>query len=146
MTAINIAGKFEAPTAAQLAAAETWVARFAEIWAHPDPEALRPLMHEDTRNLIPPMTEPGDRETVVAYFKGALAQLPDFHMEIIRWAVTGDAIMMEWEGHATVAGKPLSWRGVDRVCLRDGKTYDGQVYWDPRRVAEMVAEAIGAAG
>lgn len=133
---------YDAPTTAQLASAEAWVAKFAENWAHPDPEGLRPLMHENTRNLIPPMTEPGDREAVVAHFQGVMRMLPDFRMRIVRWAPVGDTVMIEWEGQAAVAGKPLTWRGVDRISLRDGKTYEGQVYWDTRRVAELVAEAV----
>jgi hypothetical protein len=27
----------------------------------------------------------------------------------------------------------LTWQGVDRVCLREDRTYRGQVYWDTRR-------------
>jgi len=29
--------------------------------------------------------------------------------------------------------------------LRDGKTYEGQVYWDTRGVAEKVAQAVSEA-
>ena len=146
MTTSSTAQSYLAPTPAQLAAAETWVAKFAANWDHPDPDGLRPLMHEDTRNLIPPMAEPGDREGVVAHFKGVLQMLPDFRLRILRWAPVADTVMIEWEGSASVAGRPLTWRGVDRISLRDGKTYEGQVYWDTRRVAEMVAEAIAMGG
>jgi hypothetical protein len=31
--------------------------------------------------------------------------------------------------------------GVDRFNIRDERMYQGQVYWDTRRVAEQVAEA-----
>jgi len=41
-----------------------------------DADSLRDLMHPDTRNLIPPMTEPGDSETVVERFRGELNRLP----------------------------------------------------------------------
>ena len=146
MTTSSTAQSYLAPTPAQLAAAETWVAKFAANWDQPDPDALRPLMHEDTQNLIPPMAEPGDREGVVAHFKGVLQMLPDFRLRILRWAPVADTVMIEWEGSAAVAGQPLTWRGVDRISLRDGKTYEGQVYWDTRRVAEMVAEAIAKGG
>ena len=62
-----------------------------------------------------------------------------------RWAPVADTLLLEWEASATAAGKLLYWRGVDRVSLRDGKTYEGQVYWDTRRVAEMIAEATQGA-
>jgi ketosteroid isomerase-like protein len=137
--------RHHAPTAAQLAQAEDWVARFAANWARPNSETLHDLMHADTRNLIPPMKEPGDRDGVVAHFQGVLQMIPDFRLEVIRWAATADTVMVEWQGSATVAGKELGWRGVDRISLRDGKTYEGQVYWDTRGVAEMIAQAVSEA-
>jgi hypothetical protein len=60
--------------------------------------------------------------------------------------------MIEWQASATVAGQALNWQGVDRFNLRGDRMYKGQVYWDTRRVAEQVAEAVkraqqgGAAG
>lgn len=137
--------RYQAPTPAQLAQAENLVARFAANWAEPSPDDLRDLMHADTRNLIPPMTQPGDREGVVAHFKGILQMIPDLRLQIIRWAAVADTVMVEWQAHATVAGKALNWRGVDRMSLRDGKTYEGQVYWDTRGVAEMIAQAASEA-
>ena len=137
--------RYQAPTPEQLIQAEEWVARFAANWAKPEPDGLRDLMHVDTRNLIPPMTQPGDREGVVAHFKGVLQIIPDFHIKIIRWAAVADTVMIEWQGSATVAGKSLDWQGVDRISLRDGKTYEGQVYWDTRGVAEKVAQAVSEA-
>lgn len=137
--------RYQAPTSAQLAQAESWVARFAAVWAKPNSDALRDLMHADTRNLIPPMAEPGDREEVVAHFAGVLRMIPDFHLKIVRWAAVADTVMIEWQAHATAAGKPLDWRGVDRISLRDGKTYEGQVYWDTRGLAERIAKAAAEA-
>jgi hypothetical protein len=136
---------YVAPTPAQLAAARDWVQRFEERWRNPNPDTLRDLMHEDTRNLIPPMKVPGNRETVIEHFRTVLERVPNFKLRIIRWAPVADSLMLEWEGSATVAGKALSWRGVDRVSLRDGKTYEGQVYWDTRRLAEMMTEAVQSA-
>jgi ketosteroid isomerase-like protein len=139
-------GSYVVPTPAQLAAATDWVRRFEERWLNPDADSLRDLMHEDTRNLIPPMKVPGDREAVVEHFRTVLARMRNFKLRIIRWAPVSDSLLLEWEGTAVVAGKALSWRGVDRVSLRDGKTYEGQVYWDTRGVAEMIAEAVQSQG
>jgi ketosteroid isomerase-like protein len=130
-----------APTEQQLAAAKDVVARFAASWDRPDADSLRDLMHPDTRNLIPPMTEPGDREAVVEYFRAALGRLPDMRLKIIRWAATGDAVMVEWEATASVAGQPLSWTGVDRFNIRGDRIYQGHVYWDTRELAARMATA-----
>jgi SnoaL-like domain len=133
--------KYIPPTDAQLAAANDWVTRFSQHWQKPDPDRLRELMHPDTQNLIPPMTTPADQEGVVGLFKQVLDQFPDLRIEVLRWAPSGDAVMIEWLASATVGSKLLEWQGVDRVCLRDNRTYQGQVYWDTRRVAEQVAQA-----
>jgi len=132
---------FEPPTDTQRDAAANWVAGFAERWESLDPNRLRDLMHADTRNLIPPMTAPADREGVIEHFSKTKAQIPDLRLQVERWAASGDAVFIEWRAHATIAGRALTWRGVDRVRLRDGRTYEGEAYWDTRRVAELVAEA-----
>jgi ketosteroid isomerase-like protein len=138
--------KYLAPTPAQLEAAQDLVARFAARWDRPDADSLRDLMHPDTQNLIPPMTSPGDREAVVELFRGVLRMLPDMRLEVIRWAPTGDSVMIEWRATATVAGQVLSWTGVDRFGIRGDRMYEGHVYWDTRALAERVALAIQAAG
>ena len=132
-------------TPEQLAAARDIVGRFAARWQHPDADSLRELMHADTRNLIPPLREPADREGVVELFRGVLQQLPDMRIEVVRWAPTGDAVMIEWRASATVAGQLLTWTGVDRFCIRGDRMYEGQVYWDTRQLAERVAAAVAAA-
>ena len=135
-------GKFTPPSPEQLAAAADWVARFEQKWQNPDPEDLADLMHADTQNLIPPMTKPANRQEVIAFFRSQLALVPGFKIEVVRWAPTGDTVMIEWEATATIGQRTLTWRGVDRVSLRDGRTYQGQVFWDTRRVAEEIAAAV----
>ena len=133
------------PTPSQLDDAYALVDRFAAIWAKPDLEGLKSLMHEDTRNLIPPMTEPADREGVLAQFGATFERMPDLRVEVMRWAPTGDAVMVEWRASASIAGQPLSWVGVDRFNIRGDRMYAGQVYWDTRQVAEKIATSIQAA-
>ncbi|MFM0171441.1 nuclear transport factor 2 family protein [Paraburkholderia sediminicola] len=141
-TQMTSAGKYVLPSAEQLANAQKVVQRFAAEWQNPVADNLRVLMHEDTQNLIPPMTEPADREGVVEHFRQVLAQLPDLKVDVLQWAPTGDAVMIEWRASATVAGQALSWQGVDRFNVRGDRMYKGQVYWDTRRVAEQMAEAV----
>jgi ketosteroid isomerase-like protein len=136
---------YQAPTPEQLAQAEDWVRRFAARWENPNPDNLRDLMHPDTQNLIPPMKTPGDGEAVVAHFKGVVATLPGFSLRVLRWGAVADTVMVEWEGSATIAGEVIHWRGIDRISLRDGKTYEGQVYWDTRDLYERVTAAVTAA-
>ena len=136
---------FTPPTQAQLEAAYAVVDRFAAVWAKPDLEGFRSLMHEDTRNLIPPMTEPANREGVVAHFAQTLAQLPDLRVAVIRWAPTGESVLIEWRATATVMNQPVSWTGVDRFALRGDRMYEARVYWDTRQVAQMIGAIVQSA-
>lgn len=122
--------------------AAAYVDRFAERWNPLQPARLAELMHEDTRNRIPPMSTPADRAGVVRHFEGTKALLPDLRLVPVRWATVGDALFIEWNAEATVKGTTLRWSGIDRVLLRDGKTYAGEAYWDTRQVAELVANAM----
>lgn len=152
MTAVqsDVLKAYKPPTEQQLAAARDLVKRFAAIWSRPTADALRDLMHPDTQNLIPPMTQPGDREAVVEHFRHALTRLPDLRVDVVRWAPTDDAVLLEWEASASVGGRPISWMGVDRVNIRGDRVYQSNVYWDTRGVAErlakLVLEAQAAAG
>lgn len=146
VTSVSIAQHtFVPPTATQLANAYALVDRFAKVWSKPDLDGLRSLMHADTQNLIPPMTEPADREGVLVHFGQTLKQLPDLRIEVVRWAPTGHSVMIEWRATATVAGTPLSWTGVDRFGVRGERMFEAHVYWDTRRVAETFAEAAKVA-
>jgi predicted SnoaL-like aldol condensation-catalyzing enzyme len=136
---------FVPPTPGQLAAASDIVGRFAERWHRPRADDLRDLMHADTRNLIPPMKEPADREGAVEHFRQVLRQLPDLRIEVERWAPTGDAVMVEWKASATVAGQPLAWRGVDRFNVLGDRMIEAMVYWDTRGLAERIAATLAAA-
>ncbi|MBA3592944.1 MAG: nuclear transport factor 2 family protein [Polaromonas sp.] len=136
---------YQPPTPQQVVAARDLVSRFETQWQRGDAEGLRDLMHEDTRNLIPPMTQPADREGVVAHFAQVLARLPDLRLAVLRWGLTGDTVMIEWRATATVAGAPLSWEGMDVMRLRDNRMYEAQVYWNTRLLENQVASRIAAA-
>jgi hypothetical protein len=59
---------YQPPSEAQVSAAPAWISRFADRWKRLDVDALRDLMHPDTRNLIPPMKAPADPEGVISHF------------------------------------------------------------------------------
>lgn len=136
---------YVAPTPQQLEAAQVFVNRWADQWNRPAAEGLRDLMHPDTRNLIPPMTQPADRDGVVNHFAEVLRRLPDLRLDVLRWAPTGDTVMIEWRATATVAGRQLNWTGVDVMRVRGDRTYAAEVYWDTRKLDQQLLAAVEAA-
>jgi len=139
---VEMRTRYLPPTEQQLRDACAIVERFAQRWQRPIADELRDLMHADTRNLIPPMTVPADRQGVVEHFRQVLQRLPDLRVEVVRWAPTGDAVLIEWRARASVGGEALEWQGVDRFNVRGDRMYQAQVYWDTRAVAERMAEAM----
>lgn len=144
MKRVEIGHTYEEPNAQQIREARTLVQGFADRWAKLVPDELYDLMHSDTQNLIPPMSEPGDSNAVVAHFAEVQRNLPDLALRVIRWAATGDSVLIEFEGSASVAGQLLKWTGVDRFSIRDGKMYEAPSYWDTRGLAERMAAAVDA--
>jgi len=136
---------YDRPSDLQIHDAETLVARFAALWRQPDPETFLALMHADTRNLVPPMTEPADREGVVRHFNEVVSQLPDMSVAVQRWALAGETVMIEWRATATIATQAVSWTGVDVMRLRGDRMFEAQVYWDTRGTAERMASAARVA-
>lgn len=136
---------YDRPSEQQVRDAEALVARFAALWHAPDPDTFRALMHPDTRNLVPPMTEPADREGVVQHFKEVVRRLPDMSVSVLRWALAGDTVMIEWRATATIATRALSWTGVDVMRLRGDRMFEAQVYWDTRGTAQRAEAAVRAA-
>lgn len=144
----DVQSRYVVPTEEQLRDARSIVERFAQKWARPpgqSAEVLRDLMHPDTRNLIPPMTEPSDQDGVVSHFAEVFRRLPDLQIEVLRWAPTGDAVMIEWGARATVFGTPMYWTGVDRFNVRGDRMYEANVYWDTNRVSAKLLAAAQAA-
>lgn len=141
------AAKYVPPTPAQLAAGADMVARWADNWSKPDPQSeyFRDLMHPDTQNQIPPMMKPADRAGVIEHFSQVMSRLPDLRIEVVRWAPTGDCVIIEWLAHATVAGEKLDWTGTDRISIRGDRAYEARVYWDTRQLDQRMGAAVEAA-
>ena len=121
---------------------QEFVARFSAAWKRPNVDVVRGLMHADTRNLIPPMTQAADRESVLAHFAEVIKKVPDLSLDIRRWAHSGDTVMIEWNATATVRGNSLAWTGVDIMRLRGDKISELQSYWDTKKLSAKIETAL----
>jgi limonene-1,2-epoxide hydrolase len=110
--------------------AATFVARFAELWSAPEPERFRDLLHPDTRNLYPGMTEPQGPDGIVDWLKNAISVFPDLKLRVARWATDGEAVLIEFDASATVDGRPMTWQGADRFILEGDRCIEGRSYFD----------------
>jgi hypothetical protein len=99
---------------------------FAHFGGRLTPDALM------TQPLAAPVRGPdGLREL----FEPLFDAMPDFRVEVLRWGATDDGALIEIELHGTLGGKPIGWRAVDRLVLRDGMIAARHSYFDPLPVA-----------
>jgi hypothetical protein len=119
------------------AAAEAWVAEFAAAWRAPGtPDAFadrfEPIIHPDIRLVQPQMpTLVGKRAFRHGFVYPLFAFIPDLHGEVERYAVGDGVAYIELTLRGTLGGRPISWRGVDRVTLSDGLAVERVHYTDP---------------
>lgn len=108
-----------------------FVRAFAEAWAGPHVERLVALLDPRIRLVQPIFPLSTGREAAEGtFFRPLLRFLPDLRIEVDRWSASGDTVMIEWTGCATLAGRPLRWSGVDRFVLADGRAVERVSYFD----------------
>ncbi len=117
--------------------AERFVRAFESAWKHRSSDAFRDLWHPNGVLLHPTLSGPLPGSRLAALNAHNLALLPDLTWSLLCWASSGDTVFLEWECKATVGGRPLQWRGVDKVTLVGDKIAEEVVYCDtlPLRAA-----------
>jgi hypothetical protein len=131
---VNTITASETPSAASPTAAESWLADFREGWRAPQgPDAF--VAH------FCPMLAPDVRAFEEDFVRPLFTLFPDVRGEVERWAARGEVLYTELTLHATLAGRPLSWRVCDRVTLRDGLAIERESYFDPAPLLTAIARS-----
>jgi hypothetical protein len=111
-------------------AAEDFVGRFTEYWTAPNAQKMSLLLTEDVV-LIQPLAAPmSGLDQAQAQFDRLFAWLPDLHAQIDGWSSRGNSLYIELRLAATLRGRPLQWRAVDRLELRGDKACRRVSYFD----------------
>jgi ketosteroid isomerase-like protein len=133
------------PTAMSAAAAEAFVAGFAEGWRAPSSaEAaavhFERLLAPDIR-LIQPQLPTGVGYTALRrqFIEPLFALMPDVRCEVDRWAARGDDVFIELTVIGTVGRYPVRMRACDRVTLRDGVAIERESHLDPTPLLLAIA-------
>jgi ketosteroid isomerase-like protein len=144
---VNTITASETPSAVSPTAAETWLAGFREGWRAPQgPDAFVahfcPMLAPDVRLIQPQLpTTTGLRAFEEDFVRPLFTLFPDVRGEVKRWAARGEVLYIELTLHATLAGRPLSWRVCDRVTLRDGLAIERESYFDPAPLLSAIARS-----
>jgi hypothetical protein len=96
---------------------ERVLAAFAMGWDVPEPRAWDNLMAENIE-LNQPLLQPGTtRRTWHDEAQRLVTLLPDIRGEVVSWAGHEEHMFIELRLTATLGGKPLVFRAVDKLCL-----------------------------
>lgn len=119
-----------------------------EILNTHDVEPLRQVWTDVTVERFPSGTITGT-DAIVGYFDNLFAALPDFHMEVVAVAETGDDVFVHWRLTGTHTGVPfegieatgraVAIDGMDHFVIRDGTIATNFIVFDQMQFARQIA-------
>jgi ketosteroid isomerase-like protein len=109
---------------------------FAKGWDHPDPHAWDELLAEDAE-LVQPLVRSGRGRVVWQEEARRLLRLaPDLRGDVVGRAGRDDVVFIDVRISATVGGKPLIFRSLDKLLISpDGRVLRREAFFDPVPVA-----------
>ncbi|MGI9452149.1 MAG: nuclear transport factor 2 family protein, partial [Geminicoccaceae bacterium] len=64
----------------------------------------------------------------------AFRAMPDLRADVQRWSANDDVLFIEMSFFATIGGRVITWRNVDRFLFRNGVAVERTAFFDPARV------------
>lgn len=118
-----------------------------EVLNSHDVEPLRQVWTDATVERFPSVTVSGS-EAIADYFRRLFAALPDFRIEVIAIAETGDDVFVHWHMTGThtgaafegleATGRAVAIDGIDHFVVRDGTIATNFVVFDQMQFARQV--------
>jgi SnoaL-like protein len=110
--------------------AERFMQRYMEVWPNFDADRLEEVVDPEATIHHSGMASPIRGAEEPDYVRAIKALMPDIKLEVVNWAAKGDVVFIEYEMHATLAGRALNWTGIGRFKLRGEQLIDAIGRWD----------------
>lgn len=109
---------------------ERFVHAFASAWARRDGDAFLALWHPDGLLHYPFANRviKGSELGMLTEFQNKGA--PNLTWKLLGWTSRDDVVVIEWESSNRYGDQVITWRGVDRITLEDGRIREEVVYAD----------------
>jgi SnoaL-like domain len=124
---------------------QQWVQAFAEGWRAPTgadafADHFDRLIDDDIRLEQPRIPTLVGREAFRERFARPLFTLiPDVHGRVESWAASGEKLFIEVVVEGTLGGRPVRFRSLDEIQLRDGLAIERRANLDPLPLLGAVA-------
>ena len=117
--------------------AQAFVERFAAAWATKDGAAFLRLWHPEGQ-LHYPFASRVIRGDEIGKLNDLTRQnTPALTWKLLSWTHRGDVIAVEWESSNRYGERVVTWRGIDKLTLRDGRIIEEVVYADTAPLQAM---------
>jgi ketosteroid isomerase-like protein len=110
--------------------AEDFVNRFAAAWTTRDSGAFLALWHPEGKLHYPFASRVIHGREVGKLNDLTKANAPDLTWNLVDWTSKGNVIVIEWASSNKYGDHVVSWRGVDKLTIQDGKIIEEIVYTD----------------
>ena len=117
--------------------AQAFVAAFSAAWQARDPAAFEALWHADGVLHWPYVDRPIAGSEIGQLNRLLTEQAPDLTWSLLDWTWRDDVVVVEWESSRPAGDGSVSWRGVDKFTLRDGRIAEEVVYSDTAPLRAM---------
>jgi SnoaL-like protein len=113
---------------------QNFVEGFARGWSNPEPDGFSALFTPEVRLVAPLLPVTNGIPAAEKAFRRTFAVFHGMRGTVHDWAPHPDGVFIEFTLSASFGGQPVSWRGVDRFLLRQGKAVERLHYFDTRPV------------
>lgn len=113
-----------------------FLSAYVENW-NGDGDRLGDIFHP-AGSLQSPGANPWSVAETGQFIASVKAGVPDLRIRILEWAHRDDQLFTEWEMAGTLAGRSLTWRGINRNHLRGAASLGAVSYWDRMALLEQV--------
>jgi hypothetical protein len=122
---------------------ERFVKDYEAAWASREPGIMSTMWHADGILIHPLLANEPISGDLVPFNNDRTKHLnPDLTWTLLDWTSRGNRVVLEWENKLTVAGQPVTLRGVDVMTLREGKIEKEIVYMDTMEIWQRLDPAM----
>ncbi|HEX3604131.1 MAG TPA: nuclear transport factor 2 family protein [Steroidobacteraceae bacterium] len=119
---------------------------FIAFWKKPDPARVIGALTTDIVGYWPrPIGEIRGARPYTAVIEAMLRAAPDFSLEVLEIATSGDLTFIRWIATGADTSGPFRFNGCDRVRVREGHVSENYVFCDDPFFARVADELKTAA-
>lgn len=112
------------------AEATQFIASFEKAWSSRDDEDFRAIWHPDGKLVYPFAGRTILGRELPLLNQITKANAPGLTWRMINWTSRHNVIVVEWESSNVYGARTVTWRGVDKITLENGRIREEVVYTD----------------